>query len=361
MNITKLLIEGLISYQYDKLINNKVNLYEHEMSYINSIIVKDWYQLDGDDVLEYLKYLYELEYKYSMVTNNKFHGNPKRGDNIIKILKSKLGQLIPQLSHVLINVFQKWLDLHSLDDPRSWAEKRYDMYQEFEEGGSGYSVYKSILGEFKNGIRNDSEFSQVHHEIAKYVDSNPGDFPELTKCIEEHYSETNEYRRNDMYTELEQGLEMFNDDYGTEFTTEDEANQYIDEYEGEFYMSDIEINQFEDLVGSCMRGGIEILANLCHSKWVGKISQIVASNGEAFDDVRDTIEKHKEALENIEGMDLKKQSYIFNMALNSVHSSGDMLEHLSSDYNISYDDLEALSDSDTTEWDKELRLIGVGL
>ena len=50
---------------------------------------------------------------------------------------------------------------------------------------------------------------------------------------------------------------------------------------------------------------------------------------------------------------------LINLAKDSVHQTGSMMDHYESRYDVGESDLKDLSDMDTRDWDRELEDIGV--
>lgn len=80
-----------------------------------------------------------------------------------------------------------------------------------------------------------------------------------------------------------------------------------------------------------------------------------------IDETRDKVERVYKQLVNIEKYPIEKQFMILNIAKNTNHQNGSMMEYYESKWEIGYDDLERLSDMDVSEWDDELREIGVNI
>jgi len=333
----------------DKLI--KKLLSEHTMPEINSFKVFDksmWSEpqdTDSDELEEHLEYLYELEYKYSMLLTKGFHGNEKRRENIIKIIERKLRLLLSSLSEVLIRLFKFWVNIHNVNDWYQWGLSRvYDSI----EGFSTTDMYSYIVDMIKR------EIGLSEYPIVERVIENLEMLPNIKGVLEEQMGYIVDEMRGNMESELDDyGVETFNEEYDTNFKDYDSAYEYIQEKE---YTFDdlVDLGYFDGL--SIISNDVEALGELygffLHDNWLNQYGPQVEEKIEEF-------EYWIEKLENIEKYSIKEQVVLFNRTLNLTHTTGKMTEYMMDLYGVGEDELDELSDANTTEWDKELKLIGI--
>jgi hypothetical protein len=78
-----------------------------------------------------------------------------------------------------------------------------------------------------------------------------------------------------------------------------------------------------------------------------------------IDTVRENNEQVYTNLSNLDVTDFGNANATINAALNSVHASGSMLDHVNEKFpDVDSNLLDSLSNSDTSEWDQELAELG---
>jgi len=345
MKLNKIYKELLI----ESLVSESDMMLETEIARIKA------FEVNGgrDMILPYFEMLYELEYKYNQILNNPFRGNETRKENIVNIIASKAKELISKLVPTLLSVFKQWVNNHNTDDMETFTNTRVqeliDSAEEMRDIDEGHSVMSQLVGEYKRYGNGD------YNKLINIIERNPEQFPGVYESLSEITDEMSDNERADMEDELSNGLEYFNDNRSTSFETEDEAQDYIDGY-----TSEIEIAAFfhdAESLDDAMNGTAGyyeifsvIIAPLWRRHWEGQVSEHVYENQEIVND-----------LEKIETLPLKKQFGEINKALNATHANGSMMDHYENEYGVTKDDLDALSNYDVDDWNKELRLIGTAL
>lgn len=329
--------------------DNTTVLYEREIIKIKNFQVSNWDDLyDSDKLYEHFKLLYELEYKYNRALNSKFKGIEERQKNIIKIIENKAKELIKAITPTFEGVFLDWLDAHNTEDPEKFSGKRFEGM----DGGEALEIiiydYMRYMNTTINALNKEKAFSQIIDTINK----NPENFP----ITIEKFSYISDEKRDNMRYQLEsEGLEEFNNNYATGFETEEAAEDYIDNFS--YDISDIiyNIDTFYSYFGNDENVFIELYSKIVFPLWYDEW----ASQG-----IERTIEDNKEILnnlENIEHQPLKTQFKILNIAINATHQTGDMMDNYENKHSISKKQLDALSETDVSDWDKELKLIGFNI
>ena len=86
-----------------------------------------WHQLpNGDAMIDKIKAIYELEYKYHALKNNpgKWTGMPKRHSNTMNKMEGLIQKIASDIAGDLIKVFDQWLSKHALLSADKWAKGR---------------------------------------------------------------------------------------------------------------------------------------------------------------------------------------------------------------------------------------------
>lgn len=329
---------------------------------------------DYEEILEHWELVYELEYKLSMITSRPFEGLEERKKNIIKILEQKIKQIVPLLADTLIQTFETWLSAHAITKPKEWAEER------FYEGGDpltdiyGFEETADILlGELQRYRRDIQDISDLIMEV---VNINPDVLDEnfLDLIVQDEY--------NMMIDELEYtGLEEFNERFSyllnKEFEDEEEARDFLDDnfssYDKDFFkimggekealtwilemlvetefFSTGNAEQALDIDDFFMTAYEKVVFPAWYGYW----------KSQGIDQTRKNVEKITADLKKIESMPPEKQVMTLNIAKNTNHQSGSMMEYYEEMWNVDYVALERLSNIDVRDWNEELQEIGVSL
>lgn len=77
---------------------------------------------------------YRLEYIYSSLKDRPFSGNERRRENILNQVEDVFSDVCSELKELFVAVFQDWLSKHAITNPREWAEQRVN---DSEGGGNG--------------------------------------------------------------------------------------------------------------------------------------------------------------------------------------------------------------------------------
>lgn len=323
-------------------------IYETEVGTIKSFPVSDvdW---GGENLGEYFELLYELEYKYNMGRKVPFEGNPKRGENILKIFGAKLEELIDVITPTFIRVFEEWIEAHNIDDPSEMYRARYDEF-------SAEEIMNAIISEYGRYVHGkyggDTQNTKYYYEILNNIEQNIDDYPTLKEVLSD--DEFQEMYRNDMRETLNNdGLEEFNERYDTEFDNEDVANDYIDEY-----VEDIELAAF--FPEPSMLTGLYDFNSVAEEIYTNQILPAWENNWA----IENTLENNKEIfheLENIDNYPISERTAILNKAINATHQTGDMMDYYENEYQINKDMLDDLSNQDVSQWNKEMYMLGFNM
>tara|TARA_Y100000310_G_scaffold160067_1_gene159743 strand:+ start:87 stop:1142 length:1056 start_codon:yes stop_codon:yes gene_type:complete len=321
---------------------------------------------------------YQLEYKRAMLLNRPFNGMEQRKENIIKQVEENLFEALNNLKEPLINVFQRWLQSHALTNPQQWAEQRslapseYSDWEEYYEsaGERAYDTMNSLVDTYMRLKNNNNLWYSAYQSpnwdsaFQKMMNENNGfdlpAFQNLTNLLLDDYKMM---RRE----EIQQDLEEYNAQYGTQFINEDEAMNFVQnataEQLGQQAMDILAYYDLETLMQIAHEQGMletlifEINKNIVFPVWY----EYWSSKG--IKETRATVEKVFSMLNSSEGLD--DTIVAVNLSLNTAHQNGSMLEYLE-EYGEQEDAYEAQQLLDQMskgafleEWNEELREIGV--
>lgn len=349
------------------------------MSIFKDNFRNDWYSIskiaqiwmvDSDTFEEQLSALYELEYKYSMLRDRPFNGMPKRQENILNKLESELSNILLLIKEVLISTFDNWLEHHALLSADSWSRKRVEDDEELHYGEIGEDAYQSMASEYVKYAMGDKRYNPLdlikvyNSELYKIINkamNNLNNFPSIKNMLVQFLPD---YRDRLMDDFRDRGLEDFNMLQGKQFKTEEEVENYvesltIDDVDAESLMfiddpaSFIEIANNTGLASDIL---FEFYKNFVFPLW----SKYWMAQG--IDKTRKNVQKVYDQLMNMDEDNIRESIATINIALNTAHQNGEMLEYIeqqTGDYNLRAT-LDSLSAGEKVEeWNEELREIGV--
>lgn len=336
-------------------LNNRVStelLTEEAIYQIRSFSVKSMGdKTSRNTTLSYLEMLYELEYKYHKLLSGDFHGNPKRRDNILNIISIKGNQLISVLSESIINVFDGWLEMHDFENPEKFATKRLTGLEEF-----GYTPFRMLSELFTQYYSfGGKKTNEINEFISNTIFNNKEKYPMSFNVLDNDVDERTDALRDDMRHKLELSLIYFNEAYSTDFKTEDEADDYIIDYDEIDWDSFYSYSNFNKLLG--VYPCIEIHMNAIFPK----VYEFWEENNllEIVDKIKLTRAKLINVSKISSKASLSDKFVAFHKALNVTHSSGSIMTYYVDDYGVDESDLDKLSNRGVSDWDKELGLLGV--
>jgi len=286
--------------------------------------------------------LYELEYKYSIITTRKFNGTEARKNNIIDRLKQELKLRINKILPFLRVVFRDWLTTHALLDPKKWAKGRIKQYKEHGQDEQGGPILEVLTDADMFGI-----------DIIRKINDNMDSFPSIKQYLELAFQE---YR------------DSLQEDIKSGHLTE----EGVSEMSGSF-----DLFEYLDMFGNSGNEGLaEMLNNGIQNGYLDEdeiLLEIVPLifegwyakwGAEGIDETRKNIVKVYNMLNNIKGKSFNEILAIINMAINAAHQTGPMLDYIQE----KVDDIDldrvllSLSHGDNIEqWNEELRKTGVGI
>lgn len=363
------------------------------------MIIDNWYNfikkaqiwqtpsLDENTLFNDLKALHELEYKYNNIKSKPFRGLEQRKINILQKIEQKIEYLISKIKPVLLSILKGWLDNHALLDPNLWAKQRlkelesiyYDDLSDISEHD-----FKNIINDFVSQFyqfldpnypytrsrQKENMEREIHQYISKKLSQNPQQFESLHDLMKLW---ANEYKDGLIEDIDYEDLEYINERYDKNFQTKEQAKKYIEESEPEEL--DLDIDYFID------NFGFEELANLVYNNdiYIDFLYELYENilfplwsehwTEQGIEEVRDNVENMYENLKN--ASNITENIIWISLSLNAMHMSGNIISDYSIDHldentydiyddtDISQEDLTNLSNLDVSEWNQQLKEIGV--
>jgi len=301
---------------------SNIPLHESSLAELNSVRVRIPREAKkGDDLLPYFTYLYEVEYKYNKLVSYRFSGSLDRKENIVNILKELGEKLIHLLSPTFLTVFEEWLTQHGIQEPRKWAYLRFHDEKGksmLEEEGLLYTmdiIAREIEG-YNPSVRTRKDlFCAIAVEKEEL-------FTDLKAEVEKQTS-MNYLTPEQLYDELER-MGVFEDEARKKIPLVDTHEMMMTAYE-------------------------KILFPAWYKFWKAK----------GLDKTHANIKKITSQLKSIARYPVEEQFMILNIAKNTNHQTGSMMEYYEDMWGVDYAALQKLSNLSTKEWDNELEEVGV--
>ena len=324
----------------------------------NLKLLLEWVdEIDSDGELKSeLEMMYEWEYKYSKIKVSINARNEKRVSNILKTIRMKLNPILNSIIEKLATVFESWLGSHALLSPRTWAEKRVE---ELENGGDSYeeTIMESAFYEWVryayNTPRdtdkyNDEFYSKVFIAVYDQIDDQVYDYAysmndfHIANYRDDLKSAKTDEERQGLQERIDQ-LENFEG-----FSNAEEALDYIENSYGDAkeYLDYITIND-DDIVIAAFE---KVVFPVWFEYW----------EAEGIVETRENVQKvYDNLITSQNEPDMSKKMMNINIALNTSHQTGSMMEYVNERFGVSKNDLDELNDigeGKIAEWDKEVNL-----
>lgn len=345
---------------------------ESDIATIKSFDTEYDFEPQGDErsLKDQFLLLYEIEYKYSMLNTRAFDGVEKRRENILKVLEEKAREIIPPLADTFQTVFHNWLAAHALTDAGDWADARMKDVVDMGDMGHGFDIlmgeltrysleYKSFGDIFKEVVKTDHTIMGNYFDLW-IQDMQQNMFSELEYDGIEDFNDSHEYLlhkkfedKEEAYDFIDMNLAAFDEDFFKLFGSEEEAADYIVDEMTEAQMFDPEFI-----------GGLEGYINMEQALYLAYKDIVFPVwfehwESKGISKTRANVEKVYKQLGNIDRLPIEKQFMVINIAKNTSHQTGSMMDYYQEMWNIDEGDFESLSDYNVRDWDKELKQIGV--
>lgn len=314
----------------------------------------------GDSLLDNLTALYELEYKYGRLSILKpgglpsepekafFRSTPVRHENVVKRLEGAFFPIGQKIADQLSQVYEKWLSAHTLDNPKLWGAERAEQAMDYDDGAQAYDL---LACEYNNRMFEAGRMTNSNGPPESDIVERLEDLPELSGVVDDLYaSEKDEWERDEDYDdgEEEDGRSFIYSDAKEWFESLLENHGGFDKLWNNFLKDSM---QAEEILAEMY--GVFVFPPWFHH-W--KEQGIV--------ETREKLADANEKLKKLSGNPRKWEPKDFLGTLNQIiqisHQTGPMLDYITSDYpDVDAYALEALTDSDTEEWDEELGETGV--
>jgi hypothetical protein len=324
---------------------------------------------DNDPFRYYLQAMYELEYKLAQLRKGDIKGNPRRLENMIRNVEVNLKYATKYIKNIMEQTLAKWLESHAILNPNQWATARV---KDLPEGITDEEMFDYMMSEYARyapahmrqqpmGYQSptyrtnsgDRTFTYMINEIEKHIN----DFPEFKAFIELTYLTSEQDYRREQY---EENPEEYKQTYG--FKTDEEAEQSIDNLTvDDLPISDIIPDQ-KSFVDALVINGYfinvltEMYEKLVFPLWYHKWS------AEGIDETRENAEKVYNDLTTANENNLGELITRTNIALNTAHQNGSMLDY--TEQLTGEDQLKGLLNSltegdDIDKWNNQLREVGI--
>jgi hypothetical protein len=341
---------------FERILDLAGQLNESNNAEINSFEINfDETDIYGDEIRKIFEMFYELEYKYNTITSPHFgfNGNPVRKENIIKIYENKAREVNSFLAKTFMIVFEEWLEKHALLSAETWARARVQETMDF---GSIEESIGAMVGEYKRYSGMQVEANEAFRRMIRLITSNINNYPEFKDFLEIFIEDRKDMYRNDLTN-----LKEFNENNSKNFKTIKKAEEWIDnltidDFDAEdlLYIDSIQdlVNYFENY-NSYEEVLVEMYEKIVFPLWLDYWS------GQGIEETREKVEEQFESLKKLESLPIKQQFVVVNLATNAVHQTGSMMDYYEQRYGIEKRDLDNLSNQDVSEWQLELKEIGV--
>jgi len=270
----------------------------------------------GSGFMDDLYFLYESEYKYSMLSQypEKFQGHPQRRGNILKGFEENIRFLIEEVAGPISETFDQWLGHHAILSPRSWANQRLDTQLEMTDDCK--EVIKAIQG----------ESSRYYGNFIDTISKNINDYPAMRMILGDS--------REEYY---QQRLEDLEEDPEYQMRDEAQREEYAADELG--YLQNLSFADLMDAYGYADDEGFFTWASdVCGIYGNHFLSDIYMAlfvfwyekwSAEGIDETRETIEEINGQLEAIETLPIRQALIVINSAIGAAHQTGDMVDYLS--------------------------------
>lgn len=340
--------------------------------YKKLIYAQVWETEDEGSFNSALKTFYELEYKYQALKNFPFTGMPQRYENILEKVKDSLEGSMDRLRDTLIATFGGWLDAHALIDPAAWAQKRSDPDEQgFMSSVDAEQALDGIVWEYikyKNGGQAPSYKVNIEQVFSEMLDE--------ALVMSDKFSSLQGAKNMVQEMERERLVEdLYNDEFenfginerGEAFQTEEEAEAYIEERVEEASVRDYIFNFGKEELLSLLEGQgqmenflVELNQHMVFPLWYNYWGAM------GIDTTRELAQEAYDGLVNADSFEEFRNA--LQVAIQTCHQNGSMLDYLDQyggeyDYdspeNIEDTMLELTEGKSNSEWDKQLKEIGV--
>jgi len=303
-----------------------LKLFEHSMAEIHSLEVNDFVDSDESEILSIFEMWYEIEYKYNQILNKDFKGVPQRKEKLLELLEEKAIDINIIIAESLAMVFEEWLDSHAILNPKQWAEARYKVAEElgfYELCNLAFTEYQRYSNYYF-----DDALDIILMDIEKY--------PLFMEVISNFTRETFQFELEDMnwnefvetYPDLQKEFGFKNKDDVERFLSQPLSGNFLREYFNIGLLSlniknftDIIENVLDNLLFSKKEFLVELYENLVFPVWFDYWKQ------QGIVETRNNVQKIYDILEKIESFSIQGQFMNINIAINTTHQTGSMMDY----------------------------------
>lgn len=321
---------------------------------------------DGD-ILELLSDFYRLEYTYSTLKNNSFKGVERRRDAILERVEASFVEVTDEVKQVFVGVFEDWLKKHALTEPTRWAQERVNDLQNNEDSDMWDAAWREWSRYYPRYSNQGRPLPGSERAAQNHFSSMVMEDPEIRAMILNSYGgeETIVAEEVDrMMSDWESSPEDVTNQLGlpedaNEETVRAQAEEVAKDTAIESFLEFFDINEVAarlDDYGSGKNAFFEkVFEKFVFPAWY-KYWQ-----AQGIDETRATVEAAYQGLLSAEG--LGNTFAAVNIAINTSHQTGSMLDHVENATNTNGSlkrHLDSLTEGEfVEEVNTTLRQIGV--
>lgn len=322
------------------------------MSWLKKLVAQVWRFKESEYIDDEIYEIYRLTYIYFAIQNRLSNTGAmglKRFDNILSNLRSSIASVGESLRGKLLETFEDWLKTHALTDEDLWAEENTRGFEEYGLEGFDIAINKYL----------------------SYAVPYSGDMQRATQKAMNELFNTLSYKIKDIqyFKDLADDVVYLSDEeymrerYGV--PEEEDVQEYV---LGLLRREDIDLLEFigiysiEDIKNN-IKNQPAVTSEIITIIYKYAIFPLwYAIWGPAgIDETRETVEKNFEILRSANPRDIGNYLSAINIALNTMHQTGSMLDYVELNHYSSHG-LETLLNDLTnglhnSEWDQEVNAL----
>lgn len=300
----------------------------------------------SDSLATNLFTVYEWEYKYFKIAQSNIF--ERRKDNLLRLIVEDMQPVYQAVLAALIDTYSSWIIDHDTDNVEQMSKSRVQEVINLWEDEGHYEELSPLIAA-------ESEYNRYIGAGNFEYDFISDNQAALQGLIQQFLA----IDIDDIKTQLESNedpdlQEQLNYLESYDLSTPDSIQEYINTYYESLQYFINSATQYGHLSN-------DDYAQMLTNFWA---NTIVPSWKDNWEDqgLSDVLEQNKailQALQNVDTSDFGNTNATINMALNGVHITGSMIDHIQEKYDdVDQELLSQLSNIDTTQWDEDLKYYG---